>query len=72
MTLAWRMDDDGVVVVYDTLSDGREADIADFWIQPLIDNFGMSRELATEWQKQYCEVLVMSYNKIFTRTGASA
>jgi|GEM_PF-3843202 len=65
MTLESRKDDDGVVVISYRSSDGRVADVADFWIQPLIDRFGMTRSDALEWQSQLSEVLVYSFNRIF-------
>lgn len=63
--LDYRKDSDGVVVVFYRSSDGRTADIADFWLRPMIDGFAMSREDALECQANFAELLVTSFNRHF-------
>ena len=65
MRLGWNRGEDGVITVYATSSDGRVADVADFWIRPLVADFGMTRTAALEWQQQFAELLVNSHNRLF-------
>lgn len=69
MRLGWDMAEDGVITVYAHASDGRVADVADFWLQPLIDRFGMNRADAKEWQQQFAEMLVEHHNRFFTEVA---
>lgn len=46
----------------EVVSDGRGAAVADFWLQPLIDKFGMKRDAAKELQQQFAEFLVSAHN----------
>lgn len=66
MRLSWNLDEDGVITVYAHASDGRSAAVADFWVWPLIEKFGMKREAAQEWQEQFAELFVSSHNRHFT------
>jgi len=69
MRLGWNRAEDGVITVYAHASDGRVSPVADFWVQPLIDKFGMKRADAREWQEQFADLLVRSHNKHFTKNG---
>lgn len=66
MRLGWNRAEDGVITVYAHASDGRATDVADFWLQPLIDGFGMKRDDAKEWQQQFAGMLVEHHNKFFS------
>lgn len=69
MRLGWNRDEDGVITVFAHASDGRGAAVADFWLQPLIDKFGMRRDAAKELQQQFAELLVFAHNKHFTQAS---
>lgn len=62
MQLSWNRDEDGVITVYGTTTDGRIYDVADFWVTPMIERLGVSRELALDWQRQHAELLVNTFN----------
>lgn len=66
MKLSWNRAEDGVVTVYATSSDGRVVEIADFWLTPLVEKFGMDRENAKWMQQNFAENLVSLYDKHFT------
>lgn len=66
MRLSWNRDEEGVITVYATATDGRVAPVADFWLRPLVENFGMKRSDAKEWQEQFAEMLLGAHNKLFT------
>jgi len=66
MKLSWNRAEDGVVTVYATASDGRVVEIADFWLKPLVDKFGMDRQDAKWMQQNFAENLVSLYSKHFT------
>ena len=40
--------------------------MADFWIRPMMDRLGADRTTALDWQQQTAELLVNSWNRIFT------
>ena len=65
MRLGWNRDEGGVITVFAHASDGRGAPVADFWVQPLIDKFGMARPAAKEMQEQFAEMLVQHHNRHF-------
>ncbi len=67
--MGWNRGEDGIITVFAHASDGRGAAVADFWIQPLIDQFGMRRDDAKAWQEQFAELLVASHNRHFTESG---
>lgn len=68
MLLEWKQADDGVITVSARASDGRVADVADFWLRPMIESFGMTKADAKEWQAQFADLLVRSYNRHFCVT----
>jgi hypothetical protein len=63
---SWNRGEDGVVTVYGTTSDGRVFDVADFWLNPMIERLGVSRAVALDYQQQHAELLVTAHNKLFT------
>jgi len=67
MQLSWNRDEDGVITVYATMNDGKIADVADFWLTPLVERFGMDRESAKCMQQNFAECLVTLHNKHFTK-----
>lgn len=69
MRLKWDRDGDGVVIVTAVTSDGREAPVADFWLQPLIGSLGASREYGRELQEQFASLLVDTHNRLFTKSA---
>lgn len=66
MTLIAQIQGDGVLTVTFKSSDGRIADVADFYVKPLMDGLGMNRAAATEWQQQFAGLLLRSYERHFT------
>jgi len=62
--------DDGVITIIYRSSDGREADVADFYIKPMMDGLGMNRRAATEWQQQFAGMLIAAYQRHFWPPGA--
>jgi hypothetical protein len=70
MPFTTREDEDGVITVVHTLSDGRQYDVADFWFSPMVARLGTSPETAKEWQRQHAEMLVHAWNKTFTSEAA--
>lgn len=66
MRLGWNRAEDGVITVYAHTSDGRVADVADFWLKPMMERFGADRATALEFQQQFAEMLVNAHNRIFT------
>jgi hypothetical protein len=63
--LGWNRAEDGVITVYAHSGDGRVADVADFWLGPMIERFGMTRDAAKEWQQRFAEMLVEKHNEFF-------
>lgn len=61
---------DGVITLFYRATDGREADIADFYVKPLMDGLSMSRMDATQWQQQFAGMLIEAYQRHFTPPGA--
>ena len=61
MRLGWNRDECGVITVYAHTKDGKFADVADFWLKPLVDRFGMGRVEAKELQQKLAETLVTHY-----------
>lgn len=53
--LSWNRDEDGVIVIYATDTQGRVAPAADLWLQPLIDKLGMTRTEAMSLQGAVAE-----------------
>lgn len=66
MRLGWNRAEDGVITVYAHTSDGRVADVADFFLKPMIDRFGADRATALRFQEQFAELLVNAHNRLFT------
>lgn len=69
MRLRWEREKDGVVTVTAVTSDGREAPVADFWLQPLISSLGASREHGRELQEQFAGLLVDTHNRHFSKSA---
>lgn len=63
MHLNWRRENDGVIVVFATLSDGRQYDVADFWLRPMIDKLSVPKQVSEDYQCQFVNLLVSSHNK---------
>lgn len=61
---------DGVITIFYRSSDGREADVADFYTKPMMDGLGMSRRDATEWQQQFAGMLIAAYQRHFLPPSA--
>lgn len=70
MQLQWHRAEDGVVTVQAVTSDGRVADVADFWLRPMMNQFGADREFASRQQEQFADLLVNAHNRIFTKSKA--
>ena len=62
--------DDGVITVSYLSSDGRTADVADFYIRPLMEGLDMSRMGAVEWQQQFAALFIAAYQRHFTPPDA--
>ncbi|GEM_PF-4819428 len=69
MRLGWNRAEDGVITVYAHTHDGRVADIADFWLRPMVERFGVERETALRWQEEFALMLVESHNNLFSKAG---
>lgn len=72
MRLGWNRDEDGVITIFAYAADGRGAPVADFWIQPIIEKFGMNRHAAKAMQEEFAVLLVTSFNKHFTASTERA
>lgn len=67
MMLGWNRAEDGVITVYAHTTDGRVADVADFWLKPMMERLNADRETALRWQEEFAIILVEAHNKMFTR-----
>ena len=65
MSLLLLQQSDGVLTVAYKSSDGRVADVADFYVKPLMDGLGMNRAAAVEWQQQFAGLLLAAYERHF-------
>ncbi len=65
MRLSWIRDEHGIITVYATTSDGRICEMADFWIKPMMERFGVDRYTALDWQHKCAELLVHNWNRHF-------
>jgi hypothetical protein len=66
MRLSWNRDEDGVVTVYATTSDGRCLPVADFWLTPWMQYLGVTRPVALGEQQRLAGQLVSIFNQSFT------
>lgn len=66
MRLSWNRDEEGVITIYARMTDGRVADVADLWVKPMVEKFGVPRSRALELQEQFADLLVNSHNQLFT------
>lgn len=64
MYLDWRKEEDGVIVVFAVLSDGRQYDVADFWLRTMVNKLGISRQVSEDYQCQFVNLLVSSHNRL--------